>query len=92
VLLVERGRRRRKKKKLGKEGEKAEASEEGGGRRRRRRSSLGRRARRREHLKELGKTMIQTVKWMEHTQVFLLFVRGCLFLRGFGLVETQRRT
>lgn len=89
--LVERGRRRRKKKKLGKESEKAEASEEGGGRRRRR-SSLGRRARRREHLKELGKTMIQTVKWIGAHTGFLLFVRGCLFLRGFGLVETQRRT
>ncbi len=94
MLLVERGRRRRKKKKLGKESEKAEASEEGGGRRRRRRrrSSLGRRARRREHLKELGKTMIQTVKWIGAHTGFLLFVRGCLFLRGFGLVETQRRT
>ncbi len=79
MLLVERGRRRRKKKKLGNESEKAEASEEGGGRRRRRRrSTLGRRARRPEHLKELGKTMIQTVKWMEHTQVFFFsFLVAC---------------
>jgi hypothetical protein len=74
VLLVERGRRRRKKKKLGNESEKAEASEEGRGRRR----SLGRRARRREHLKELRKSMIQTVKWMELTQVFFFsFLVAC---------------
>lgn len=65
-----------KKKKPGKESENVEASEGRGGRRR----SSGRWARRREHLKELRKTMIQTVKWMEHTQVFFFsFFVACFW-------------